>query len=71
MSPPFTVRAQPATIRVDAIAAGGDALIEQTQRIHKRPHLAPHGNHAQTNLVAHQHHRAWRTAHRIAQRPTA
>ncbi len=55
----FKVSGKPAAISVTRSHACADLLVEHAQRIDKGAHFAAHGNDAQANLIAHQHHRAW------------
>jgi hypothetical protein len=42
----------------DAVAGGGHVLVQAAQRVDEGARLAAERNHAQADLVAHQHHRA-------------
>lgn len=53
------VDGKPAAINVTRSHACASLLVEHAQRIDKGTHFAAHGNDAQADLVAHQHHRAW------------
>ncbi len=62
----FKVSGRPAAISVTRSAGcPPPRWFERAQRVHEGAHFAPQGDHAQANLVAHQHHGAGRVRQRF------